>query len=79
MDTAPAAVLGACYDPQVAARPRKLVANIGNFHCLAFRLGRKRHRVACPEHHTGEVDLPKLEGLLLRLADGTLTHADVSR
>ncbi|NTU41966.1 MAG: DUF1786 domain-containing protein, partial [Nitrospirales bacterium] len=38
MDTAPAAVLGACCDPAVA-RPRLLVTNIGNFHTLAFRLG----------------------------------------
>lgn len=76
MDTAPAAVLGAIFDPQVAARPRKLVANIGNFHCLAFRLG-ERGIEGVFEHHTGEIDLPKLESLLLRLADGTLTHQDV--
>lgn len=76
MDTAPAAVLGATFDPQVASRPRKLVANIGNFHCLAFRLG-DRGIEGVFEHHTGEVDLPKLESLLLRLADGTLTHQDV--
>lgn len=76
MDTAPAAVLGATFDPQVAARPRKLVANVGNFHCLAFRLG--EHGIeGLFEHHTGEVNLPKLESLLLRLADGTLTHQDV--
>ncbi len=76
MDTAPAAVLGATFDPQVAARPRKLVANIGNFHCLAFRLSEKGIEGVF-EHHTGEVDLPKLESLLLHLADGTLTHQDV--
>ncbi len=76
MDTAPAAVLGATFDPQLTARPRKLVANIGNFHCLAFRLGEKGVEGVF-EHHTGEVDLPKLESLLLRLADGTLTHQDV--
>lgn len=76
MDTAPAAVLGATLDPQVAARRRKLVANIGNFHCLAFRLG-ERGIEGVFEHHTGEIDLPKLESLLLRLADGTLTHQDV--
>ncbi len=29
------------------------------------------------EHHTGEIDLPKLESLLVRLADGTLQHKDV--
>lgn len=76
MDTAPAAVLGATFDPQVTARPRKLVANLGNFHCLAFRLGENGIEGVF-EHHTGEVDLPKLESLLLRLANGTLTHADV--
>ncbi len=76
MDTAPAAVLGATFDPLVAARPRKLVANIGNFHCLAFRLGEKGIE-ALFEHHTGEIDLPKLETLLLRLAAGTLTHQEV--
>jgi uncharacterized protein (DUF1786 family) len=76
MDTAPAAVLGATFDPQVASRQRKLVANIGNFHCLAFRLGEGGIEGVF-EHHTGEVDLPKLESLLLRLADGTLTHQDV--
>jgi uncharacterized protein (DUF1786 family) len=29
------------------------------------------------EHHTGEIDLPKLESLLRRLADGSLKHEDV--
>jgi len=76
MDTAPAAILGANFDPQVAARPRKMIVNMGNFHCLAFRLGETGVE-AVFEHHTGEVDLAKLESLLLRLADGSLTHQDV--
>ena len=76
MDTAPAAVLGATYDPQVAARERKLIANVGNFHTLAFRLGPTGIEGVF-EHHTGLVDLPKLEGLLQALADGSLTHAQV--
>ena len=38
MDTAPAAVLGALEDPAVAEQRRCMVANVGNFHCLAFRL-----------------------------------------
>ncbi len=29
------------------------------------------------EHHTGEIDLPRLETLLRSLADGSLRHADV--
>lgn len=76
MDTAPAAVLGALYDPEVAAQPRKLVANVGNFHTLAFRLGPAGVE-AVFEHHTGLLDLPKLESLLLALAAGTLKHSDV--
>jgi uncharacterized protein (DUF1786 family) len=76
MDTAPAAVLGATFDPRVASRQRTMIANVGNFHTLAFRLGPGGVEGVF-EHHTGEIDLPKLEGLLRRLADGTLRHEDV--
>jgi uncharacterized protein (DUF1786 family) len=76
MDTAPAAVLGATFDNRVSHRERVLVANVGNFHTLAFRLGKKGIEGVF-EHHTGLVDLPKLEGLLQALADGTLKHEDV--
>ncbi|HEX9013598.1 MAG TPA: DUF1786 domain-containing protein, partial [Anaerolineaceae bacterium] len=76
MDTAPAAVLGATFDPQVARRPRVLIANVGNFHTLAFRLGPGGIEGVF-EHHTGLLDRPRLESLLRRLADGSLQHADV--
>ncbi len=76
MDSAPAAVLGATYDPQVAAPQRKLIANVGNFHTLAFRLGPSGIEGVF-EHHTGLVDLPKLEHLLRALADGSLTHNEI--
>jgi uncharacterized protein (DUF1786 family) len=76
MDTAPAAVLGASFDPTVAQRKQKIITNIGNFHTLAFRMGEEGVEGVF-EHHTGEIDLPKLESLLMRLADGTLKHADV--
>ncbi len=76
MDTAPAAVLGATFDPIVAARPRRLIANVGNFHTLAFRLGPAGIEGVF-EHHTGLLDRPRLEDLLRRLADGSLRHADV--
>jgi len=76
MDTAPAAVLGATFDPQVRRRRRQLIVNVGNFHTLAFRLtGTAIDGVF--EHHTGEIDLPKLEALILALADGSLKHEDV--
>jgi uncharacterized protein (DUF1786 family) len=76
MDTAPAAVLGAGFDPVVAKRKRKIICNVGNFHTLAFRLGEKGIEGVF-EHHTGEIDLEKLESLLHHLADGTLKHEDV--
>ena len=76
MDTAPAAVLGATFDPVVAQRKQKIICNIGNFHTLAFRLGEGGIEGVF-EHHTGEIDLPKLESLLRRLADGSLKHQDV--
>jgi uncharacterized protein (DUF1786 family) len=75
MDTAPAAVLGATLDPAAKAE-RVLVANVGNFHTLAFRLG-ARGIEGVFEHHTGLLDVRKLEGLLLSLAAGTLTHQEV--
>ncbi|HEX9617438.1 MAG TPA: DUF1786 domain-containing protein [Anaerolineales bacterium] len=76
MDTAPAAVLGATFDPLVGNRSRVLVANVGNFHTLAFRLGAGGIEGVF-EHHTGLIDLPKLEGLIRSLAAGDLQHEDV--
>ncbi len=76
MDTAPAAVLGATFDPRVRSRSRLLITNAGNFHTLAFRLGPTGIEGVF-EHHTGLIDLPKLEGLIHALADGSLKHADV--
>ena len=76
MDTAPAAVLGANFDPYVTKRKQKIICNVGNFHTLAFRLGEKGIEGVF-EHHTGEIDLAKLEGLIRKLADGSLKHQDV--
>ncbi len=76
MDTAPAAVLGAGFDSIVASRRQKIICNVGNFHTLAFRLGEKGIEGVF-EHHTGEIDLAKLESLLLALADSSLKHEDV--
>lgn len=76
MDTAPAAVLGATFDPLVRRRLRVLICNVGNFHTLAFRLGENGIEGVF-EHHTGFLDQPALEKLLISLADGSLTNADV--
>ena len=76
MDTAPAAVLGATFDPLVKERTRVMIANVGNFHTLAFRLGPSGIE-GLFEHHTGLLDCPKLDELLQSFAQGSLKHEDV--
>jgi uncharacterized protein (DUF1786 family) len=76
MDTAPAAVLGATLDPQVEERERVMVVNVGNFHTLAFRLGPAGIE-AVFEHHTGLLDVERLDGYLHAFASGHLTHEEV--
>ena len=76
MDTAPAAALGATLDPLAHRHKRSLVVNIGNLHTLAFRLGPAGIE-GLFEHHTGRLDQPHLEDLLLRFAEGSLTNEDV--
>ncbi len=78
MDTAPAAVLGAVLDPRVAEKipGGALVANVGNFHCLVFRLSAQGIE-GLFEHHTGEVTREKLDDFISALADSTLQHRDV--
>jgi uncharacterized protein (DUF1786 family) len=80
MDTAPAAVLGALEDPQVGAQREAVVANLGNFHALAFHLrdaGGSRTIAGLFEHHTGRLSQERLEALLAQLAAGTLSHDEL--
>ena len=57
--------------PSLAGRERVMIANVGNFHTLAFRLG-KTGIEGVFEHHTGLLGLSDLEHLLRALADGSL-------
>jgi uncharacterized protein (DUF1786 family) len=76
MDTAPAAVLGALEDARVQREMRLIVANVGNFHCLAFRL--EGGRIAgLFEHHSGELTREKLRRYVEKLAAGTITNQEV--
>jgi uncharacterized protein (DUF1786 family) len=76
MDTAPAAVLGALEDPRVNCMSRALVANVGNFHTLAFHLGEGKINGVF-EHHTGELTRAELELYLGKLARGEITNDEV--
>ena len=73
MDTAPAAALGALEDDRVRMHRDALIANVGNFHTLAFRYS-DGAITGVFEHHTGELKPEQLEHFLEQLADGTLTH-----
>lgn len=76
MDTAPAAVLGASFDARPAQHPRRMIVNLGNMHTLAFRLAPGGIEGVF-EHHTPMLNQAKLEGLLCRFAEGTLTNQQV--
>jgi uncharacterized protein (DUF1786 family) len=78
MDTAPAAVLGALEDPTVHSQSRVIIANVGNFHCLAFRLQAGRI-VGLFEHHSGELTSARLRTYVEKLAAGTITNDEVYR
>ncbi len=76
MDTAPAAVLGALDDRRVAEQEDLLVANVGNFHCLAFHIAGGAI-AGCFEHHTGELRADQLEAFLTQLGTGTISNRAV--
>jgi uncharacterized protein (DUF1786 family) len=76
MDTAPAAVLGALEDPPVRAAESPIVANVGNFHCLAFHL-HAGQAVGLFEHHTGELTSPRLGAYVEQLGQGSITNEEV--
>ena len=80
MDTAPAAVLGALEDAHVRSHQEAIVANVGNFHTLAFHLrdvGETHTIAGLFEHHTGLLSQARLEELLSQLAAGTLSHDEL--
>jgi len=76
MDTAPAAVLGAFEDRQVKASPGPVVANVGNFHSLAFHFV-DRQVVGLFEHHTGELTPARLAAYVEQLSAGSITNEAV--
>jgi uncharacterized protein (DUF1786 family) len=76
MDTAPAAIIGALEDTQVRSASAPIVANVGNFHCLAFHLV-DGHVAALFEHHTGELSPARLATYVEQLANGTISNEAV--
>ena len=77
-DTGPVAVLGALEDERVgnAARAGACIVNVGNQHALGL-LVRNEVLFGVMEHHTEAVDTAKLERLVSRLIEGTISHDEV--
>jgi uncharacterized protein (DUF1786 family) len=76
MDTAPAAVLGALEDARVRTAQTPIVANVGNFHCLAFHLD-DGSVAGLFEHHTGELTATRLADYVRRLGEGSITNEEI--
>ncbi len=76
LDTGPAAALGALDDPQVASQPNRLILNLGNMHTLCFHLEGTSIR-GLFEHHTHLMTAPKLDSMVERLRQGSLTNQEI--
>jgi|SRR5579864_288323 len=76
MDTAPAAIIGALEDPTVRAASNPIVANVGNFHTLAFHLA-DAEVAGLFEHHTGELSAASLRHYVEQLGEGSISNAEV--
>jgi uncharacterized protein (DUF1786 family) len=63
-------------DEHVRHAEQFMMTNVGNFHTIAFRIGREGIEGVF-EHHTGMLDTNKLDRLLSRLADSSLTHEEI--
>lgn len=76
MDTGAAAALGALQDSAVSGLDRVVTLNVGNSHAVAFHLHRGWIE-GLFEHHTNLLDAPKLDGLIEKLLEGSLTREEV--
>ncbi|MHC1593125.1 MAG: DUF1786 domain-containing protein [Methermicoccaceae archaeon] len=73
MDTGPSAIFGCLVEGQDEPC---VVVNVGNGHVLAAAVIDGKV-VSIFEHHTRLVDAAKLDGLIRKLCEGTLTHEQV--
>jgi uncharacterized protein (DUF1786 family) len=76
MDSKFASICGARVDPVVASLDNYIVMDVGNGHTLAASISNgKIYGVF--EHHTGLLTPERIEVLIRRLTDGTITHEEV--
>ena len=78
MDTGPAALWGILEDPVAAEHADRgfIAVNVGNQHTIAVLLRGKRI-LGLFEHHTVLMTTEKLQSLVVKLRDGTLTDQEI--
>lgn len=76
MDSKFASVCGACQDPKVAKLNSYIVMDIGNGHTMAASI-ENDHIQGVFEHHTSSLNPQKIESLIYKLVNATLTHKEV--
>lgn len=76
MDSKFASVCGATCDRYVRKLDKFIVMDIGNGHTLAASFNKEKINGVF-EHHTGRLTPEKIENLIKKLANGTITHEEV--
>ncbi len=78
MDTGPAAIWGALFDPEIAKRSKEgvIIVNVGNAHTFGALVQDKRIW-GLFEHHTGDMTPRKLADYVERLRISALPHEEV--
>ena len=76
MDSGMAAILGATMDPGAKEQERLLVLDVATSHTVGAAL-EGEEIAGFFEYHTQDITLERLEGLLVDLAEGNLSHSQI--
>jgi len=76
MDSGQAAILGASLDPSLEEKETFMVLDIATSHTVGAVMSKSELQGSF-EYHTSDIDLGRLEQLLLDLPEGKLEHARI--
>ncbi len=76
MDSGMAAIRGASMDPTLRGKDRFVVIDVATSHTVCAAMDRDEI-AGFFEYHTRDISLEKLESLLARLVEGTLSHNEI--
>ena len=76
MDSKFASICGACFDPEISDLNSFVVMDIGNGHTMAASIEDGKIQGVF-EHHTSNLSPEKIEKLVKKLVEGTITHKEI--